>query len=120
MGSKAPTFSNDAKSITFVREVGASFGLLCQAQGYPVPIIRQVSFRELILCFYRFKEPVGMKAPMFSSESMSSTFRKSFGQSFNLLCQAQAFPKPSFRQVKLIHLGCRLCFMKSVRVLLLN
>lgn len=40
VGSKAPTFSAESKSFTFVKQIGHSFGLLCQAQAYPVPLIR--------------------------------------------------------------------------------
>lgn len=43
MGAKAPTFSGDSKSFTFMREVGQHFALLCQAQGYPTPLFRQVA-----------------------------------------------------------------------------
>ncbi len=42
VGSKAPTFSTEYKSFTFEKVVGQSFGLLCQAQAYPVPLIRLV------------------------------------------------------------------------------
>lgn len=42
VGSKAPTFSTDANSISFTRNVDQSFGLLCQAQAYPAPLFRQV------------------------------------------------------------------------------
>lgn len=44
VGSKAPTFSTDANSISFTRNVDQSFGLLCQAQAYPAPIFRQVAY----------------------------------------------------------------------------
>lgn len=40
IGFKAPTFVSDAKSVSFVRDVKQSFGLLCQAQGFPVPFFR--------------------------------------------------------------------------------
>lgn len=40
MGAKAPTFSSDVASSTIIRYYGQSFALLCQAQAYPVPIIR--------------------------------------------------------------------------------
>lgn len=42
VGSKAPTFSTDANSISFTRVIGQSFGLLCQAQAFPTPTFRQV------------------------------------------------------------------------------
>lgn len=97
MGSKAPAFSTDAASITFIRSVKTGFGLLCQAQGYPVPLFRQV--HNYVQYLYFYIEPVGAKAPSFSTDSKSITFERSIGQGFGLLCQAQAFPVPLFRQV---------------------
>lgn len=49
VGSKAPTFSTDANSISFTRNVDQSFGLLCQAQAYPAPLFRQVSYDTSII-----------------------------------------------------------------------
>lgn len=40
MGAKAPSFNTAANSISFTYAVHQSFALLCQAQAYPVPIIR--------------------------------------------------------------------------------
>lgn len=42
-------------------------------------------------------EPVGLKAPTFSSASEISKFTKKFNQNFALLCEAQAYPVPFFR-----------------------
>lgn len=42
VGSKAPTFSTDSKISMFVRKAGENFALLCQAQAFPVPLIRYV------------------------------------------------------------------------------
>lgn len=44
-------------------------------------------------------EPVGSKAPTFSTELKSGTYEKRIGQSFALLCLAQAFPVPLIRFV---------------------
>lgn len=44
-------------------------------------------------------EPVGLKPPTFSSDSEISRFKKKFGYTLALLCQAQAFPVPSFKWV---------------------
>lgn len=38
MGAKPPTFSSEGSMVT--RQAAHSFGLLCQAQGYPVPSFR--------------------------------------------------------------------------------
>lgn len=40
VGAKAPTFASDTKVLSFVRPSGLGFGLLCQAQGLPVPAFR--------------------------------------------------------------------------------
>lgn len=40
VGAKAPTFASDTKVLSFVRHSGLGFGLLCQAQGLPVPAFR--------------------------------------------------------------------------------
>lgn len=40
VGAKAPTFSSDSKGSIFVRSEHSSFAILCQAQAFPVPLIR--------------------------------------------------------------------------------
>lgn len=40
VGAKAPTFATSSKSFTFVQSCGDNFALLCQAQAFPVPLIR--------------------------------------------------------------------------------
>lgn len=40
VSAKSPTFSIDSKSYTFIRQVGQDTALLCQAQAFPVPLIR--------------------------------------------------------------------------------
>lgn len=52
---------------------------------------------EIILIYYYFIEPLGAKAPGFSSSSKSSTFFEEQGHDLVLLCQAQAYPVPFFR-----------------------
>lgn len=42
-------------------------------------------------------EPVGAKAPIFSTDLKSGSFMRKSGQGFGLLCQAQAYPVPAFR-----------------------
>lgn len=42
-------------------------------------------------------EPVGSKAPTFSTASKSSTFIQNSGVDLALLCQVQAFPVPLIR-----------------------
>ncbi|XP_065340857.1 cell adhesion molecule Dscam1 isoform X13 [Cloeon dipterum] len=45
-------------------------------------------------------DPVGSKAPSFSTASISSTFKMRSGQGFSLLCPAQGFPPPTFKWYK--------------------
>lgn len=40
---------------------------------------------------------MGSKAPTFSTSLKSSSFEENAGSSFSLMCQAQAFPVPTFR-----------------------
>ncbi|XP_041784473.1 Down syndrome cell adhesion molecule-like protein Dscam2 isoform X16 [Anopheles merus] len=47
-------------------------------------------------------EPIGSKAPTFSSDSMGSIFRRNRHTNFALLCQAQAYPVPITRWYKYI------------------
>ncbi|XP_069356508.1 cell adhesion molecule Dscam1 isoform X34 [Maniola hyperantus] len=47
-------------------------------------------------------EPIGAKAPSFSTDSKGSIFIRETGYSFALLCQAQASPKPIYRWYKFI------------------
>lgn len=46
---------------------------------------------------YLFLEPVGTKAPSFSSRSKTSSFDFNLGSNLALLCPAQAMPVPSYR-----------------------
>ena len=40
--SKKPTFSTESTSISFQKHQGQNFALLCQAQAFPIPLIRFV------------------------------------------------------------------------------
>lgn len=63
-----------------------------------VPNPMTVFDRNVIIFYYSWRvEPISAKSPAFQTESMSATFRKVAGQSFALLCQAQAYPVPSIR-----------------------
>nr|NP_001036523.1 down syndrome cell adhesion molecule 1, isoform J [Drosophila melanogaster]ABI31074.1 down syndrome cell adhesion molecule 1, isoform J [Drosophila melanogaster] len=46
IGARAPTFSTDSIVFSYIRPVGQSFALLCQAQAYPVPAMRWYKFIE--------------------------------------------------------------------------
>ncbi|CAD7012102.1 unnamed protein product [Ceratitis capitata] len=100
VGAKPPTFSLEYKLIEVQKLEHTGFALLCQAQAYPVPIIRanwcqSACFPRRSANFFKSRcEPVGAKAPTFSSDSKGSIFVRTVGSSFALLCQAQAFPVP--------------------------
>ncbi|KAI5709798.1 hypothetical protein M8J75_003371 [Diaphorina citri] len=99
--------SSDVRGIMITKRQAASFGLLCPAQGYPIPnfsirasIATKFSIiltKMLFLHWFLSTEPVGFKAPTFSSSALSSMFRKKSGLGFALLCDAQAYPVPFFR-----------------------
>ncbi|XP_055318416.1 cell adhesion molecule Dscam2 isoform X39 [Sitodiplosis mosellana] len=44
--SRAPSFSSDSKGSIFTRSQHSTFALLCQAQAFPVPLIRWYKFIE--------------------------------------------------------------------------
>ncbi|XP_021705549.1 Down syndrome cell adhesion molecule-like protein Dscam2 isoform X5 [Aedes aegypti] len=46
IGSKPPTFSNDARSSTYIKPSNHSLALFCQAQAFPVPITRWYKYIE--------------------------------------------------------------------------
>ncbi|XP_049290909.1 Down syndrome cell adhesion molecule-like protein Dscam2 isoform X16 [Anopheles funestus] len=46
IGSKAPTFPSDARSITYNKPSSTSLALFCQAQAFPVPISRWYKYIE--------------------------------------------------------------------------
>lgn len=77
---------------------GQGFSLLCPAQGFPPPAFKYVYFMKCKNSIIN-ADPVGSKAPAFSSASKSHTFDMQRGQGFSLLCPAQGFPVPSFKYV---------------------
>ncbi|XP_055624194.1 cell adhesion molecule Dscam2 isoform X36 [Toxorhynchites rutilus septentrionalis] len=46
IGSKAPTFNFDSKTLSFVKPSNTSLALFCQAQAFPVPITRWYKYIE--------------------------------------------------------------------------
>ena len=100
IGTKAPAFSNDVQMIGYRRESDHSLALLCPAQAFPFP-----SFRYYFTDAFLFRaEPVGLKAPSFSSLSKIFSYDVHEGKGFVLLCPAQAQPVPMFRY-------CCYCFV---------
>lgn len=56
VGSKAPTFSTASKISMFVQKSGDNLALLCQAQAFPVPLIRYVLSKTLLHNFWIMKK----------------------------------------------------------------
>lgn len=100
VSARAPTFPTSASSYNYDIEAGSGGSVLCQAQGYPQPMFRWVSqFSTFYNIIHRHTilEPIGAKAPSFSTDSKGSIFFREIGQNFALLCQAQASPIPIYR-----------------------
>lgn len=96
VSSTAPRLSSTAKIDLVSRKSLTPVTLLCQAQGHPVPSFRLVE-RFMLLLLFLILEPVGAKAPTFATDLQTVAFTRRIHQSFGLLCQAQAYPVPSFR-----------------------
>lgn len=131
VGSRAPSFPSEFISNELRKMGGLSFALLCQAQAFPVPMIRYIHFKVTrnmkgnstsqqhyhgIICCNTIEnhavthaEPVGAKAPTFSTELKSSSFQKRLHSSFGLLCQAQAYPVPLIRSGRIPRKRHTLC-----------
>ncbi|KAL1463714.1 hypothetical protein WDU94_015440 [Cyamophila willieti] len=111
VGLKAPTFSSTFDLTQFRKKAATGFALLCEAQAYPPPLFRVYCIGTLFRGRGTFTpnviytEPVGFKAPTFSSASDSARFKKRSASSFALLCEAQAYPVPHFRTNFIFLLG---------------
>ncbi|ENN75865.1 hypothetical protein YQE_07594, partial [Dendroctonus ponderosae] len=99
---RAPKLTQaDSKLKSVERESGFDVPVLCQAQGFPVPsfsIQRKGSLDHTLskyLVFFHV-EPVGSRAPSFSTESEVYTMKRPTGTTLALLCPAQGFPSPFF------------------------
>lgn len=42
VAAKKPSFNTESTSFTFMKHQGQNFALLCQAQAFPIPLIRLV------------------------------------------------------------------------------
>jgi hypothetical protein len=75
----------------------ARFRALMPSAGFPYAII-QVRYASFVnVNFYIVLEPVGFKAPKFSSEYKTFSLERAEKSPFTLFCQAQGYPVPSFR-----------------------
>ncbi|KAJ9593690.1 hypothetical protein L9F63_014738, partial [Diploptera punctata] len=88
VGAKAPTFSSDLKSGSYMRRAGQGFGLLCQAQAFPVPHLVN-HFRSTGV--NKDLNQLVERLPLFL---------------FGLLCRAQGFPVPAYRTSRVKVLRC--------------
>ncbi|KAG5890614.1 hypothetical protein JTB14_005124 [Gonioctena quinquepunctata] len=93
--SRPPKLLADSKLKYIERDAASSIPMFCPAQGYPVPMFRYVASRNNLDSL--FIEPVGLKAPTFSSLSKSFSYETRQKHGFVLLCPAQALPIPKFR-----------------------
>ncbi|KAK1126115.1 hypothetical protein K0M31_004756 [Melipona bicolor] len=96
VGSKAPAFIGDVKGVWLEKGAGSSVVLPCPAQGYPVPSFRFIALFMYDVCV-KFVEPIGTKAPAFTSELKGGWLKKRAKSSAVLSCPAQGHPVPSFR-----------------------
>ena len=91
IGSSAPKFPSSRVTSGFVELSHKPISLSCPAQGFPVPSIRYVILRNLVI-----SEPIGSSLPKFLSKSIDVLVIKS-SEMINLVCPAQGYPLPSFR-----------------------
>uniref|UniRef100_A0A182K8V3 Ig-like domain-containing protein n=1 Tax=Anopheles christyi TaxID=43041 RepID=A0A182K8V3_9DIPT len=105
VGSKPPTFSSESKGSIFDKAANSSFALLCQAQAFPVPIMRLIELNQIRAWDVQdlthpsieisIAEPVGSVAPTISGDRLQE-MRVTSAQDFAILCLGQAFPTPAF------------------------
>lgn len=50
IGSRAPTFQSEFRGNMLNKPTGHSFALLCQAQAYPIPLMRLVTLEKACWC----------------------------------------------------------------------
>ncbi|KAG5667730.1 hypothetical protein PVAND_015701 [Polypedilum vanderplanki] len=117
VGSRAPTFANDVKSISISREIDQPFELSCRAQepvGTVPPKVTGDRLQELevnhnkslsILCLGQSAPApqFSSRPPVFNSESISTHYKKPMESNIALMCAAQGAPTPLvFRWYKFI------------------
>ncbi|KOB76283.1 Dscam [Operophtera brumata] len=119
--ARAPAFPTSASSYNYGIEAHSGGSMLCQAQGYPQPSFRWVNAGLSLTTINMFLEPVGAKAPSFSTQSKGKPTnkiapRKDSTKSFDggelftvtkndaafMTCQVAAFPAPVYRVVSVI------------------
>ncbi|KAL2741315.1 Down syndrome cell adhesion molecule-like protein Dscam2 [Vespula maculifrons] len=120
VGSKAPTLTGgDVKGVWMEKGTNSSVVLQCPAQAYPVPSFRtcwrqstsidgQCSWRydeqpsrlisRVVLSSSGLSQPVGSKAPTFTSELRGGWLKKRANSNTVLTCPAQGHPVPMFRE----------------------
>ncbi|KAK0091472.1 hypothetical protein PV326_003179, partial [Microctonus aethiopoides] len=90
-GRVSPKFPKSAKTNSFEVSNGIETTLLCDAQAFPTP-----AFRLKLTLFHR-SEPVGKVSPKFPRSAKSESFDVITGKELRMLCDAQAYPAPTFR-----------------------
>ncbi|KAG5309252.1 DSCL protein, partial [Acromyrmex insinuator] len=86
VGSVRPKIPSTDDVRGFRTLIGDSPALMCPAQGFPVPLYREVLCRQL--------EPVGSKAPAFAGDAKLSLLVRKANMDVSLPCNAQGHPPP--------------------------
>ncbi|KAF7271146.1 hypothetical protein GWI33_015952 [Rhynchophorus ferrugineus] len=97
IGYKAPSFSSLSKIFSYDVKENLGFALLCPAQALPIPKFRLYRRLEAKVPVYPYPlvlisgslEPVGSRAPSFSTESEVFTMKRPVLTNLALLCPAQ-------------------------------
>lgn len=93
---RAPSFSTETTSVAFTKHQGQSFALLCQAQAFPVPLIRLVYVIQRHSSNSDEREcdkmcnKMGSKASSFTNFAQNITSKHVVTTAFSFLCAAQA------------------------------
>ncbi|KAL7294790.1 hypothetical protein TKK_0011722 [Trichogramma kaykai] len=90
VGSKSPSVMGDTKRWMRAKG-GQTFEIPCQAQGHPVPAFSYLLYpvTRQFRSMKKFLEPIGVKAPNFSTDDRSSSFIRAINESLTLQCPAQ-------------------------------
>ncbi|CAD7012105.1 unnamed protein product [Ceratitis capitata] len=101
VGSVAPKVDPNDRIKWVDKPVGTSLNLLCPSQSYPVPVYSvapKVDVKDRINWLDKPLEPVGSVAPKVDINDKVKVAFKRQNSSLSLICPAQAYPMPAFRQ----------------------
>ncbi|KAF6210674.1 hypothetical protein GE061_013781 [Apolygus lucorum] len=95
VGGTRPKISGVVTSMGYTVTKAVGLSLQCPGQAYPVPEFRKETVPYV--CIFETAEPVGTRAPTFSTDLRWFWVKKARLSSFTLPCQAQGYPVPNFR-----------------------